>query len=56
MPCLDGKDPHELDHVAADPAHAGIRSDLEVALVRIQNHYGDSEELAHKFVKIDLGQ
>jgi arylsulfatase A-like enzyme len=48
-------DPHELNNVAADPAYAGIRSDLEVELVRIQNRYGDSEELARKFVEIDVG-
>ena len=48
-------DPHELNNVAADPAYAGIRSDLEVELARLQNRYGDSEELARKFVEIDLG-
>ena len=49
------KDPHELHNVATDPTYAGVRSDLEVELARIQNRYGDSEELARKFVAIDLG-
>ena len=48
-------DPHELNNVAADPAYAGIRSDLEGELARLQSLYGDSEELAQKFVAIDLG-
>ena len=48
-------DPHELNNVAADPAYAGIRRDLEAELGRLQNSYGDSEELARKFVTLDVG-
>jgi arylsulfatase A-like enzyme len=49
------KDPHELNNLVADPAYAGIRRDLEAELVRLQNSYGDSEELARKFVDLDVG-
>jgi arylsulfatase A-like enzyme len=49
------QDPHELNNVADDPVYAEIRHGLEDELVRRQNVYGDSEELAQSYVKSDLG-
>lgn len=48
------RDPQELRNVYADPAYAGVRRDLERELLRLQKLYGDSEELARRFVEIDL--
>ena len=38
----------------ADPAYAEVRRDLEGELSRLQQYYGDSEELARRFVETDL--
>ena len=46
-------DPRELRNVWADPAYAGVRSDLEVELARLQERYDDSPELARRFVEAD---
>ena len=48
------RDPRELTNVYADPAYARVRHDLEIELLRLQKHYGDSEELARRFVETDL--
>jgi arylsulfatase A-like enzyme len=48
------KDPRELQNVYADPAYAGVRRELEDELTRLQRLYGDSEELARRFVETDL--
>jgi arylsulfatase A-like enzyme len=48
-------DPQELANLADDPAHAGIRADLEKELARLQDQYGDSLQLAHHFVDVDTG-
>jgi arylsulfatase A-like enzyme len=48
------RDPRELTNVYADPAYAGVRHDLERELLRLQKLYGDSEELARRFVETDL--
>jgi len=48
------RDPRELTNVYADPAYARVRHDLESELLRLQKLYGDSEELARRFVETDL--
>jgi arylsulfatase A-like enzyme len=48
------KDPRELQNVYADPAYAGVRSELMEELARLQRQYGDSEGLARRFVETDL--
>jgi arylsulfatase A-like enzyme len=48
------RDPHELRNVYADPAHARVRRELEDELLRLQKLYGDSEELARRFLEVDL--
>ncbi len=48
------KDPHELRNVYADPAYAEVGRDLEAELARLQKLYGDSEELARRFVEADI--
>jgi len=48
------RDPREVNNVYADPAYAGVRHDLESELLRLQKLYGDSEELARRFVETDL--
>jgi arylsulfatase A-like enzyme len=48
------RDPRELHNVYADPAYAKVRRQLEDELLRLQKLYGDSEELARRFVEIDL--
>ena len=42
------KDPRELRSVAADPAYAGIRKDLEAELERLRVQYGDNDPLDMK--------
>jgi arylsulfatase A-like enzyme len=48
------KDPRELHNVHADPAYAKVRTELEAELARLQKQFGDSEELARRFVETDL--
>jgi arylsulfatase A-like enzyme len=48
------KDPHELKNVYQDPAYADVVKELEARLRRIQAFYGDSDELAQKFLREDL--
>jgi len=48
------KAPRELRNVYADPAYAKVRRQLEAELARLQKQYGDSEELARRFVETDL--
>jgi len=48
------KDPRELLNIYDDPAYAGVRRELEEELARLQKKYGDSEELARRFVESDL--
>jgi len=48
------RDPRELHNVYADPAYAKVRRELEDELLRLQKLYGDSEELARRFVETDL--
>jgi arylsulfatase A-like enzyme len=48
------QDPRELHNVYANPAYAKVRRELEDELLRLQKFYGDSEELARRFVETDL--
>jgi arylsulfatase A-like enzyme len=48
------KDPRELQNVYDDPAYAEVRRRLTAELRRLQAVYGDSDELARKFLKDDL--
>jgi arylsulfatase A-like enzyme len=48
------KDPHELRNVYDSPAYAGARAELTAELRRLQKFYGDSDELAKKFLELDL--
>jgi len=48
------KDPRELKNVYDDPAYAPVVRDMTAELRRLQTVYGDSDELAQKFLKEDL--
>lgn len=48
------KDPQELNNVYANPAYANVVQELKVELKRLQEYYGDSDELAQKFLLEDL--
>ena len=48
------QDPRELNNVYDDPAYANIVKEMKTELKRLQEYYGDSEELAQKFLKEDL--
>jgi arylsulfatase A-like enzyme len=48
------KDPHELKNVYQDSAYAEVGKELKAGLRRLQAYYGDSDELAQKFLKQDL--
>lgn len=48
------KDPEELRNVYDDPAYLEARRELEAELLELQGAYGDSPELARKFVQEDL--
>jgi arylsulfatase A-like enzyme len=48
------KDPRELKNVYDDPAYAIVARNLKAELKRLQAYYGDSDELARKFLKDDL--
>jgi len=48
------KDPNELNNVYSDPAYADIVKQLKAELTRLRKLYGDSNELAQKFLKESL--
>lgn len=48
------EDRHELNNVYSDPAYLDVRQQLEGELRRLQTYYGDSDELAQKFLEEDL--
>jgi arylsulfatase A-like enzyme len=48
------KDPRELNNVYDDPSYRDIRKELSERLRAIQASYGDSPELADKFVEADV--
>jgi arylsulfatase A-like enzyme len=48
------RDPRELRNVHDDPGYAGVREILRLELRRLQAAYGDSDELARRFVDEDL--
>jgi arylsulfatase A-like enzyme len=50
------KDPLELNNVYANPGYATVVRDLKTELVRLQNRYGDSDELARRLLEQDLGK
>ncbi|MEZ6085208.1 MAG: sulfatase-like hydrolase/transferase [Phycisphaerae bacterium] len=47
-------DPHELNNIYDDPANAELVKELKAELARLQKQYGDSPELAEKFLQEDL--
>jgi arylsulfatase A-like enzyme len=47
-------DPHELKNVYSDSAYSRVAEELKAELKRLQSLYGDSDELAQKFLKEDL--
>jgi len=50
------KDPHELKNVYGDPAYAEVLKNITAELRRLQHSYGDSDELAQRFLKADLDE
>jgi arylsulfatase A-like enzyme len=44
-------DPHELNNVYGKPAYADITKALKKELWRLQNQYGDSDQLAQEFLQ-----
>ena len=44
------EDPNELNNVYDDPKYAGVVKDLKKELERLRKKYGDSDELAQKFL------
>jgi arylsulfatase A-like enzyme len=47
------KDPAELQNVYENPAYLGTRRELAAELLKLQELYGDSTELARKFIQDD---
>jgi arylsulfatase A-like enzyme len=47
------KDPQELNNVYDNPDYSGIVQELKTELKRLQAYYGDSDELAQKFIQED---
>jgi len=45
------KDPHEVNNIYDDPAHAALIVELKAELRKLQQKYGDSDELARQFIK-----
>ncbi|HUU36852.1 MAG TPA: hypothetical protein VMW46_01450 [Candidatus Desulfaltia sp.] len=43
----------ELKRHYDDPTYRAVRRDLTAELLRLQGFYGDSEELARKFIQND---
>jgi arylsulfatase A-like enzyme len=50
------RDPRELRNVYDDPGYAGVRENLRLELRRLQALYGDSDELARRFLEEDLAR
>ena len=50
------KDPEELRNVYEDPAYLETRQELAAQLWKLQASYGDSPELARKYIEEDLKQ
>ncbi len=48
-----GKDPDELHNVYENPAYLETRRELAAELIKLQESYGDSVELARKFIQDD---
>jgi arylsulfatase A-like enzyme len=48
------KDPNEINNVYDDSAYADVVTELKAEIKRLQELYGDSEELAQKFLQQDL--
>lgn len=49
-------DPKELRNVYDDPAYSAAVKELKAELKRLQKQYGDSDELAQKFLQEDLAK
>jgi arylsulfatase A-like enzyme len=49
-----GEDPNEINNLYKDPAYADIITELKAEIKRLQTLYGDSDELAQKFLEQDL--
>lgn len=47
------KDPQELKNVYGDPAYTTVQAELHQRLRELMQQYGDSDELAQKFVRED---
>ncbi|MDH4270336.1 MAG: DUF4976 domain-containing protein, partial [Candidatus Aminicenantes bacterium] len=50
------RDPRELRNIYDDPGYADVREDLRQELRRLQALYGDSDELAQRFLQEDLAR
>jgi arylsulfatase A-like enzyme len=48
------KDPLETNNLYDNPAYTDVVKDLKSELTRLQNLYGDSDELARQFIEKDL--
>jgi len=48
------KDPQELNNVYDNPAYSNIVKEMKVELKRLQDLYGDSDELAQKLLQEDI--
>jgi len=48
------KDPRELNNVYDNPAYANTVKEMKAELKRLQELYGDSDELAQKFLQEDI--
>ena len=50
------KDPNELNNVYNDSSYKDTVKELKAELVKLREKYGDSDELARKFLKEDLSE
>jgi arylsulfatase A-like enzyme len=50
------KDPREIHNIYDEPSSAGLIKGLTAELRSLQAAYGDSDELAQKFLKEDLAK
>jgi arylsulfatase A-like enzyme len=48
------KDPNEINNVYDDPAYANVVTELKAEIKRLQELYGDSDELTQQFLEQDL--